>query len=159
MKRRRVVHACLPCYTKKQKVSVDSWKSMRSTDFSQCDRQKPCNHCSKRRRQELCTYQWSQSIPGTQPLPIHKDRAPLDGRRRRRDSLVSESSCNSPHHQLPSPLTSSGYKSGNHDGSSWNQESAKRASLTRYTSVDLIDLMTRVCALAQPRHYHRSPQC
>ncbi|KAK8080845.1 fungal-specific transcription factor domain-containing protein [Apiospora hydei] len=38
--RKRPVSSCIPCYTKKQK----------------CDRQNPCNHCSKRRRADECTY-------------------------------------------------------------------------------------------------------
>ncbi|KAI0478372.1 hypothetical protein GGR56DRAFT_630064 [Xylariaceae sp. FL0804] len=36
----RVVSSCVPCYSRKQK----------------CNRQYPCNHCTKRRRADECTY-------------------------------------------------------------------------------------------------------
>ncbi|KAE8151802.1 hypothetical protein BDV25DRAFT_128505 [Aspergillus avenaceus] len=39
-RRRRAVSSCIPCYSKKQK----------------CNRQYPCNHCTRRRRPELCAY-------------------------------------------------------------------------------------------------------
>ncbi|KAK3933640.1 hypothetical protein QBC46DRAFT_401584 [Diplogelasinospora grovesii] len=39
-KRKREVSSCIPCYIRKQK----------------CDRQYPCNRCSRRRQPELCTY-------------------------------------------------------------------------------------------------------
>ncbi|PGG99000.1 hypothetical protein GX51_06497 [Blastomyces parvus] len=38
--RKRRIQACYPCYTRKQK----------------CNRQYPCNHCSRRRRAEECIY-------------------------------------------------------------------------------------------------------
>ncbi|KAI0425449.1 hypothetical protein F5Y09DRAFT_321765 [Xylaria sp. FL1042] len=39
--KKRAVSSCLPCYSKKQK----------------CNRHRPCNHCTRRRRPEQCTYQ------------------------------------------------------------------------------------------------------
>ncbi|KAI2785050.1 hypothetical protein F4815DRAFT_3008 [Daldinia loculata] len=39
-RKQRVVSSCIPCYSKKQK----------------CNRQYPCNHCTRRRRPEECTY-------------------------------------------------------------------------------------------------------
>ncbi|KAI1799434.1 fungal-specific transcription factor domain-containing protein [Daldinia bambusicola] len=39
-RKQRVVSSCIPCYLKKQK----------------CNRQYPCNHCTRRRRPEECTY-------------------------------------------------------------------------------------------------------
>ncbi|KAI1422484.1 hypothetical protein F5Y12DRAFT_762797 [Xylaria sp. FL1777] len=44
-KRKREVSSCIPCYTRKQK----------------CNRQYPCDHCTKRRRPEQCTYYPSQA--------------------------------------------------------------------------------------------------
>ncbi|KAI0459052.1 hypothetical protein F5B21DRAFT_457047 [Xylaria acuta] len=44
-KRRREISSCIPCYTKKQK----------------CNRRYPCDHCTRRRRPELCAYYPSQA--------------------------------------------------------------------------------------------------
>ncbi|KAL3447615.1 hypothetical protein BJX65DRAFT_89624 [Aspergillus insuetus] len=53
-RRRRVVSSCIPCYSKKQK----------------CNRQYPCNQCTRRRRPELCSYVSSAAIDqGSPPTP------------------------------------------------------------------------------------------
>ncbi|KAI1490985.1 hypothetical protein F5X96DRAFT_633628 [Biscogniauxia mediterranea] len=52
--RKRTVSSCIPCYTKKQK----------------CNRQYPCDQCSRRRRPELCAYYPSQA-----QLPARPRRA------------------------------------------------------------------------------------
>ncbi|RYC61058.1 hypothetical protein CHU98_g5136 [Xylaria longipes] len=44
-KRKREISSCIPCYTKKQK----------------CNRRYPCDHCTRRRRPELCAYYPSQA--------------------------------------------------------------------------------------------------
>ncbi|KAI0417790.1 hypothetical protein F5X98DRAFT_386851 [Xylaria grammica] len=44
-KRKREVSSCIPCYTRKQK----------------CNRRYPCDHCTRRRRPELCAYYPSQA--------------------------------------------------------------------------------------------------
>ncbi|PCG93834.1 Hypothetical protein PENO1_081430 [Penicillium occitanis (nom. inval.)] len=46
---KRKVSSCIPCYTRKQK----------------CDRQYPCNHCTRRRRVEDCNYFTSEAIQQT----------------------------------------------------------------------------------------------
>ncbi|KAI0545028.1 hypothetical protein F4679DRAFT_562829 [Xylaria curta] len=93
IKRRRTVTSCLPCYSKKQK----------------CDRQFPCDQCSRRRRPEQCTYSTRVS-PLVRSQPIETDKttaqqeqrpqiatidsfvnsAPLEGGRAKRPSILSE---------------------------------------------------------------------
>ncbi|KAL4909243.1 hypothetical protein BDW74DRAFT_146228 [Aspergillus multicolor] len=46
--RKRRVTTCVPCYKRKQK----------------CNRQHPCNHCTRRRRPEECLYSSSSAEPG-----------------------------------------------------------------------------------------------
>ncbi|KAF2806013.1 uncharacterized protein BDZ99DRAFT_395113 [Mytilinidion resinicola] len=60
--RKRVVSSCIPCYRKKQK----------------CNRRYPCNHCTRRRQPEECTYHPSQAsqAPQTETRP-HED-VPMD---------------------------------------------------------------------------------
>ncbi|KLJ10023.1 hypothetical protein EMPG_14560 [Blastomyces silverae] len=62
--RKRRIQACYPCYTRKQK----------------CNRQYPCNHCSRRRRAEECIYS-SPPVDGSArrpaaPVPDARSRIP-----------------------------------------------------------------------------------
>ena len=61
-RRRRVVHSCTQCYSKKQKVCaiqrrVPELQAWSEVDRRQCNRQYPCNHCVRRRKPELCSYE------------------------------------------------------------------------------------------------------
>ncbi|KAK0671956.1 hypothetical protein QBC41DRAFT_314842 [Cercophora samala] len=56
--RKRVVSSCIPCYTRKQK----------------CNRQYPCNHCSRRRRPEQCAYNPTQATLPPSPPQTQKDQ-------------------------------------------------------------------------------------
>ncbi|KAF2826266.1 hypothetical protein CC86DRAFT_350840 [Ophiobolus disseminans] len=51
--RKRVVSSCIPCYRKKQK----------------CNRHYPCNHCTRRRRPEDCTYLQVSHVQQTESRP------------------------------------------------------------------------------------------
>ena len=72
-KRKRVVASCTQCYSKKQKVKLYSRPSLTLSclalhainpsllvielaDTTQCNHQYPCNHCTRRRRPELCVF-------------------------------------------------------------------------------------------------------
>ncbi|KAK4173763.1 hypothetical protein QBC36DRAFT_335109 [Triangularia setosa] len=55
--RKRVVSSCIPCYTRKQK----------------CNRQYPCNHCSRRRRPEQCAYNPTHATLPPSPPQAQKD--------------------------------------------------------------------------------------
>ncbi|KAJ5201515.1 uncharacterized protein N7498_006178 [Penicillium cinerascens] len=57
--RKRKVSSCIPCYTRKQK----------------CNRQYPCNHCTRRRRPEDCAYYPSEDTqPPSNPLLQTRNR-------------------------------------------------------------------------------------
>ena len=62
-KRKREVSSCLPCYTRKQK----------------CDRQYPCNRCTKRRRPELCAYTSSSSSSSSSSTSAQPQMPSLPG--------------------------------------------------------------------------------
>ncbi|RYP46455.1 hypothetical protein DL768_007325 [Monosporascus sp. mg162] len=62
--RKRLVSSCVPCYSKKQK----------------CDRNYPCNRCTKRRRPDECAYHASQVNQDTSQTqrrqdPVHNNLA------------------------------------------------------------------------------------
>jgi hypothetical protein len=64
VKRKREVSSCIPCHMRKQKVRIYSCCGQRSNArLAQCDRQYPCNRCSRRRRPELCAYYSFQPQP------------------------------------------------------------------------------------------------
>ncbi|KAA8651286.1 fungal specific transcription factor domain-containing protein [Aspergillus tanneri] len=79
--RRRKVSSCIPCYTRKQK----------------CNRQYPCNHCTRRRRPEGCAYYPSEATqhgsPTLQTANRHEDTE-QSGSRQSNDSLGTELSDN-----------------------------------------------------------------
>ncbi|KAI1407926.1 hypothetical protein F5Y13DRAFT_205604 [Hypoxylon sp. FL1857] len=62
--RKRSVLSCVPCYTRKQK----------------CNRQYPCNHCTRRRRPELCSYYTSRQTQEAGPPAHTENRANEDVR-------------------------------------------------------------------------------
>src|SRR3569833_4183987 len=73
--RKRPISTCVPCYTRKQKVSVSlvipicpsipsSAPADERSSREQCSRQYPCNHCTRRRRPEECVY-------GSPPAPTN----------------------------------------------------------------------------------------
>ncbi|KAI3316577.1 hypothetical protein HD806DRAFT_517185 [Xylariaceae sp. AK1471] len=74
--KKRAVSSCLPCYFKKQK----------------CSRQSPCNHCTRRRRPELCTYQvhtprkvragFGEALQPSEPVHPREPPASLEPRSR-----------------------------------------------------------------------------
>ena len=85
IKRKRTVTSCTQCYTKKQKVSLPTYlirlcpplvrpKNRKLIKGKwQCNHQYPCDHCTRRRRPELCSYAWQQNGPRIQN-PQHDQR-------------------------------------------------------------------------------------
>ena len=62
-KRKRATASCTQCYSKKQKVPIlphtsspRSLGNRRANAFEQCNHEFPCNHCTRRRQPELCSY-------------------------------------------------------------------------------------------------------
>lgn len=70
--RKRKVSSCIPCYTRKQKVSVLRDQSRNSCLQSaiQCSRQYPCNHCTRRARPGECVYYNTAQAMRDPTLPL-----------------------------------------------------------------------------------------
>lgn len=83
--RKRRVSTCVPCHTRKQKVCEAGHQSKKkalillsSSRFISgelCNRQYPCNHCTRRRRPEECLYSGSPAVSLTSKIQPPRQEA------------------------------------------------------------------------------------